>query len=101
MGYSNTTKVVLYWDPTTNKIKRTAHHCFLDEFNTRVLSEQKHNQGALLLAENATGQVNPTPIQPADVHYRVYKFDIAKSAFPADECQTYQVTIPPQGHRFI
>eukprot|EP00978_Attheya_sp_CCMP212_P028087 scaffold95999_cov85-Attheya_sp.AAC.1 len=90
MGYSNTTKVVLYWDPTTNKIKRT-HHCFLDEFDTRVSSQQKHNPGAfLLVAENVTGHFNPTSLPPEDVHYRVSKFDIAKSTFPADECQTYQ-----------
>jgi len=99
MGYSNTTKVVVYWDPTNNTIKRT-HHCFLDEFDTRVSSKQKHTPGALLLAECATGHHNYVPPPPEDIHLTVSQFDIAKSAFPAEECHTYQVDIPPQGQRF-
>jgi hypothetical protein len=82
MGYSNTTKVVLYWDPKTNKIKRT-HHCFLDEFDTRVSSRQKLNPGALLLAENATGLHDSTPINPEDIEFKESHFDIATSVFPA------------------
>eukprot|EP00978_Attheya_sp_CCMP212_P033185 scaffold132841_cov57-Attheya_sp.AAC.1 len=99
MGYSNTTKVVLYWNPTTNKIKCT-HHCFLDEFDTEVSPNQKHNPGALLLAECATGHQNFVPPNEADIQFQVSNFDIATSAFPASECSTFQVPIPPQGHRF-
>eukprot|EP00978_Attheya_sp_CCMP212_P033515 scaffold135433_cov24-Attheya_sp.AAC.1 len=97
MGYSNTTKVVLYWDPTTNKIKHT-HHCFLDEFDTKVSPNQKHNPGALLLAKCATGHQNFVPPNEADIQLQVSNFDIATSAFPASECSTLQVPIPPQGH---
>eukprot|EP00978_Attheya_sp_CCMP212_P009162 scaffold21618_cov63-Attheya_sp.AAC.4 len=101
MGYtSNTTKVVLYWDPTTNTIKRT-YHCFLDAFDTKVSPNQKHNPGALLLAECATGHQNIVPPNEADIQFQVSNFNIATSAFPASECSTFQVPIPPQGHHFI
>eukprot|EP00978_Attheya_sp_CCMP212_P049244 scaffold636199_cov63-Attheya_sp.AAC.1 len=30
----------------------------------------------------------------------VSQFDIAKSAFPAEQCHMHQVDIPPQGQRF-
>eukprot|EP00978_Attheya_sp_CCMP212_P000292 scaffold531_cov30-Attheya_sp.AAC.1 len=69
MGYSNTTKVILYWDPTTNKIERT-HHCFLDEFDTKVSPNQKHNPGALLLAECATGHQHFVPPNEADIQFQ-------------------------------
>eukprot|EP00978_Attheya_sp_CCMP212_P031386 scaffold118389_cov51-Attheya_sp.AAC.3 len=89
MGYSSTTKVVLYWDPTTNKIKRT-HHCFLDECDTKVSLNQKHNPDALLLAECATGHQHFVPPNEADIQFQVSNFDsIATSAFPASECSTF------------
>eukprot|EP00978_Attheya_sp_CCMP212_P016076 scaffold41833_cov35-Attheya_sp.AAC.4 len=61
---------------------------------------KKHTPGALLLAECATGHQNYVPPPPEDMHLTVSQFDVAKSAFPAKECHTYQVDIPPQGQRF-
>eukprot|EP00978_Attheya_sp_CCMP212_P015084 scaffold38787_cov47-Attheya_sp.AAC.1 len=40
------------------------------------------------------------PPNEAEIQFQVSNFDIAASAFPASECSTFQVSIPPQGHRF-
>eukprot|EP00978_Attheya_sp_CCMP212_P004075 scaffold8800_cov58-Attheya_sp.AAC.4 len=63
LGYANTTKVIIYWDPKTNIIKRS-HHCFVDEFETRICPHQRHTPGALLLAEAPGGHYDPTPPSP-------------------------------------
>jgi hypothetical protein len=99
MGYANTTKVIVYWDPKTNTIKR-AHHCFVDEFETRVSPHQRHTPGALLLAETPGGQYDPTPPPPDEIRFQISSFDIQESSFPADEMFSFQVSIPPQGRRF-
>jgi hypothetical protein len=99
MGYANTTKVIIYWDPKTNTIKR-AHHCFVDEFETRVSPHQSHTPGALLLAEAPGGHYDPTPPPPDKVRFQISSFDIQTSPFPADEMHSFQISIPPQGRRF-
>jgi hypothetical protein len=98
MGYANTTKVVFYWDPKTNKIEQT-HHCMLDEFDTRVSQDQKHSPGSLLLAKSTNGLHNSTPMSAKDIEFKVSHFDIATSTFPTSECETFTVPIPLQeGH---
>jgi hypothetical protein len=98
-GYANTTKVIVYWDPKTNTIKR-AHHCFVDEFETRVSPKQRHTLGALLLAEAPGGHYDPTPPPPDEIQFQISSFDNQVSPFPAEEMHTFQVSIPPQGRCF-
>jgi hypothetical protein len=99
MGDANTTKVIIYWDPKTNTIKR-AHHCFVDEFKTRLLPKQRHTPGALLLAEAPGGHYYPTPPPPDEIQFQISSLDIQESPFPADEMHTFIVSIPPQGRLF-
>eukprot|EP00978_Attheya_sp_CCMP212_P013538 scaffold33993_cov66-Attheya_sp.AAC.3 len=100
MGYANTIKVIVYWDPKTNTIKRT-HHCFVDEFETRVSPHQHHTPGAPLLAAAPGGHYDPTPPPPDEVRFQISLFDIKEeSLFPTDEMHTFQILILPQGRCF-
>eukprot|EP00978_Attheya_sp_CCMP212_P030984 scaffold115760_cov65-Attheya_sp.AAC.3 len=99
MGYANTMKIIIYWDPKTNIIKR-AHHCFVDKFETRVSPHQRHTPGALLLTEAPGGHYDPIPPPPDNVRFQISSFNIQTSPFPADEMHSFQISIPPQGRRF-
>eukprot|EP00978_Attheya_sp_CCMP212_P023543 scaffold72435_cov57-Attheya_sp.AAC.1 len=99
MGYANTTKVIIYWDPKTNTIKR-AHHFFVDKFETRVSPHQRHTPGALLLSEAPGGHYDPIPLPPDEVRFQISSFDIQTSPFPADEMHSFQISIPPKGRHF-
>ena len=42
VGYSNHTTVMLGWDPERHTVRRF-HHCYIDEFNTRINEDEKSN----------------------------------------------------------
>lgn len=57
MGYPNTTKVVLYFDPESWKVKRT-FHCIVDEFDIKLHPEESISLGTLMLQEYPSGVLN-------------------------------------------
>ena len=48
MGYSNYTKVIIYFDPKTRRIKRT-FNCYIDEYDIKVHPEESVSLVTLIL----------------------------------------------------
>lgn len=97
MSYANTTKVLLYYDPSTNKVKR-AHHAYVDEFDVRISPDEKHTPGALLLSEYPAGEYNPRLVDPSTVRMVKPTLDLTNSPFDPDKLITVEIELPPAGH---
>jgi len=50
VGFANHSSVVLGWDPEKHKIRRF-HHCYIDEFNTRVNEDQVATPNIVILRD--------------------------------------------------
>ena len=96
MGYSSTTKVILYFDPATRRIKRT-FHCYIDEYDVKLHPNESQSIGALHLREYPDG--TPAPVSQDHPNLRLVQstFDIVASPFHSDDLLELELTVPPSG----
>ena len=73
MGYSNSTKVIIYFDPKTHRINRTTH-CYIAEYDVKIHLEESLYISDIMLQEHPSGVYQPgttysdtkiIPIQPS------------------------------------
>ena len=51
MGYTATTRVILYYKPYQPFVIHISHHVWFDKNNSRLSIEENHNPGSLLLQQ--------------------------------------------------
>ena len=52
MRYSDTTGVIIYWNPYQPFVIHRAHHAWFDEYNSRLSIEEAHTPGSLPLQKD-------------------------------------------------
>ena len=51
IGYVDTTRVIIYWNPELPFLIHYSHHVWSDEYNSCLSTEDKHTPGYLLLPQ--------------------------------------------------
>ena len=92
MGYSNSTKVDIYFDPNACLIKRT-FHCYIDEYNITLHQEESMSSGALMLQEYLSGVYQQGNLSTdSKIHLIQTSLVISDSTFASSDILTLEKT---------
>ena len=98
VGFANHSSVVLGWDPEKHKIRRF-HHCYIDEFNTRVNEDQVATPNTVILRDLPNDYTTPDgKIDPTKVKLVTSIFDETNQRLDPNKLTTIVIELPPLGH---
>ena len=93
VGFGNHSTVILGWDPEKHKIRRF-HHCYIDEFNTRVNKDQVATPNTVILRDLPNEYTTPDgKIDPTKVKLVTTTFDEAEHRLDPNKQTTISSTI--------
>ena len=96
VGYYNTTKVIVYFDPNTRRIKRT-FHCCIDEYDIKLHPEKSMSLGSIILHTYSSGVYQPgTPSPDPKICMIWSSLDISYPPFSSSELMKLELLIPPK-----
>ena len=89
---------MLGWDPERHTVRRF-HHCYIDEFNTRINEDEKTTPNTVILKDLPTDYMTPEgKLDPTKVKLVTTNFKEAENHLDPEKLTTIVITLPPQGH---
>ena len=89
---------MLGWDPEKHTVRRF-HHCYIDEFNTRINEDEKATPNTVILRDLPNDYLTPEgKLDPTKVKLVTTNFKEAENRLDPEKLTTIVITLPPQGH---